>query len=387
MVEAMGGTRLEPKVPVSDVRLGEMPYNSLVVEIPVHFVELPEHLSAAGVLAIDAEIVLCEHTVGVLRIDYEWPGDAVGRPEDFESATTTLIGDVAAPLAKRVLEVVRTKVLPVAQEEGILYADETIAPELLWSSRVLVVDKDASPTMRSFLRGWLSDDLATDSEIDALLEPADRLDAIVRWLKPVYTRASESRVDSLMYCHYLYSALEFHDDRLLQILGAADSADSMRQLRELRGKLEEAAERAQIVLFEHARASRYFLRPDRIEVENILADWHVDKYLVEPVVAKSEQVQKKLQSLGEVRAERSTLGTDVILLFIGVTSILGTLLAVADTGRVEATDPSMADYSPGGESLTGWLSGQATDAILISSMSASVILIVLFIYLRSRSRR
>ena len=80
------------------------------------------------------------------------------------------------------------------------------------------------------------------------------------------------------------------------------------------------------------------------------------------------------------------MGTDIILLGIGVTSILGTLVALTQYGRTLATDPSMAGYREDSSWITYGVSGQATDGIILVSFVLSSLLIALFTFFRFRSR-
>ena len=70
---------------------------------------------------------------------------------------------------------------------------------------------------------------------------------------------------------------------------------------------------------------------------------------------------------------------------IGVTSILGTALSIVGLGRGTSEDPNQAMYDFGAGSLTGWISAQPIDVIVLISAIISLLMIIAFISARRTS--
>ena len=128
--------------------------------------------------------------------------------------------------------------------------------------------------------------------------------------------------------------------------------------------------------------AKYLKRAVRREMDAILAFWGYEKLLEEPVRFKIETCDRRLAELAARRTARSAMFTDLILLGIGVTSILGTALALTEFGRSIASDPASTVYDLGRSSIVEWVAAQPADAILLASGMTSVLMVVLYLFFR-----
>jgi hypothetical protein len=128
--------------------------------------------------------------------------------------------------------------------------------------------------------------------------------------------------------------------------------------------------------------SRYLKRSIRAGLDAILAGWDFQRLIEEPVLYKVQVCEQRLADLAAKRAARSTLFTDLILLSIGVTSILGTALGVTEFGRMMAADPGLAGYDVTSGDATTWFASQPSDAILLGSGVVSLLLVALYFFFR-----
>jgi len=132
--------------------------------------------------------------------------------------------------------------------------------------------------------------------------------------------------------------------------------------------------------------TKYLTRAVRVELASILAYWEFDEVVVAPVELKVAACERRLGELADQRNARASVFTDTILLGIGITSILGTTVALTEFGRTMAVDPGMAGYDTSQSSITSWIAAQPADLLLIASVGISVLLAVVYAYFRRAHR-
>jgi hypothetical protein len=88
--------------------------------------------------------------------------------------------------------------------------------------------------------------------------------------------------------------------------------------------------------------------------------------------------------LHQKEAARSAIYTDIILLGIGITSIFGTSLALAEYGRTMATDADLGSYDVTRTPFIDWFAALPTDVILVGASILSLLLVVLYAYYRKQ---
>ncbi|SCE96662.1 hypothetical protein GA0070607_3777 [Micromonospora coriariae] len=284
------------------------------------------------------------------------------------------------------------RILAAATPEGDPLTAEFGEP--LWVTRSLVLDP-AEPGADAVTRHWIKDVVIADDVRD----PADRLldgdlEHLVRWLNYIFLDRTgvggrmlpgdpfRDQWDALRYAQVFYGALDRIDTRLSKILADSAAADSRWELEQLKGNLLGLSRRAELIIMERQDLSKYLKRAVRAEMDAILEFWDYESLLAQPVRFKIEVCDRRLAELATRRTARSAMFTDLILLGIGVTSILGTALAVTEFGRSMTSDPGMAVHDLGRSSIMAWIAGQPADAVLITSGMVSLLLVIMYLFFR-----
>ncbi|MEV0806336.1 hypothetical protein [Micromonospora sp. NPDC050200] len=266
--------------------------------------------------------------------------------------------------------------------------------EALWVTRSLVVDP-SEPGAERAVRHWVKDVVTPGDDGD----PADRLlnadlHHLVRWLNYVFVDRTgaggrmlpgdpfRDQWDALRYAQVFYGVLDRIDSRLSKILADSAAAGSRWELERLKGHLMSLSQRAELIIMERWELSKYLKRAVRAEMDAILEFWDYESLLEQPVRFKIGICERQLAELAARRTARSAMFTDLILLGIAVTSILGTALTVTEFGRSIANDPEMAAYDLGRSSIVEWIAAQPADAIVVSSGVVSVLLVILYLFFR-----
>ena len=123
----------------------------------------------------------------------------------------------------------------------------------------------------------------------------------------------------------------------------------------------------------------------RLETARILEVWNYSDVLEKPVQTKLRICQTRLDDIDGARARSASFFTDLILMVIGVTSILGTMLAVVSLGRSTSADPDQTIYDLGASDLTTWIATQPVDVILLISTIISLLMVIAFVVARKKS--
>ncbi|MDG4763993.1 hypothetical protein O7632_07715 [Solwaraspora sp. WMMD406] len=413
--------RLEHVHPTSSLNL----YRTIsdhAVERPVHLLTgalTPHHLpdefgkatSAAaqairdGVIEIsfrlyDHGLVLLEILTDVGRWLAEQPDEVTDRLDAMQVEAVSMGERAAREIVSRYLDPVLGTlrradragrfILPAAPADDPIRAE---FGEALWVTRSLIVDPE-SPVADQMVRHWIKDVVSADDPA-----PADRLlngdcDHLVRWLNYLFMDRARTggrmlpgdpfrdQWDALRHAQVFYGVLDRIDARLSRILADSAAATSRWDFEQLKGRLAMLSQRAELIIMEQRDLAKYLKRSVRAEMDSILDFWDCEQLLEQPVRFKIELCDRRLGEMAARRTARSAMFTDLILLGIAVTSILGTALAVTEFGRAVAADPGMAVYDLGRSTMVGWVAAQPADAILIASGALSVLLVVLYLFFR-----
>jgi hypothetical protein len=364
----------------------------------------PEHLTGDLHDAVEIGFRLYDHGLMLLELLLDVDPALTGTAEDLDAlqARAVATGErLGREVVRRYLDPVLTLLRRADQDHRILApatpADAPVTAEFgeaLWVTRSLVVDP-AEPGAERMVRHWVKDVVTAGDDGD----PADSLlagdiDHLVRWLNYAFMdRAGQGgrmlpgevfhdRWEALRYAQVFYGVLDRVDARLSKILADSAAADSRWELGQLRDNLMSLSQRAELIIMERRDLSKYLKRAVRVEMDAILDFWDYENVLEQPVRFKIETCGRRLAELAARRTARSAMFTDLILLGIGVTSVLGTALAVTDFGRSMASDPNMAVYDLGNSSIVEWIAAQPADAILIASGVVSVLLVLVYLFFR-----
>ncbi|NEK84592.1 hypothetical protein GCU60_02265 [Blastococcus saxobsidens] len=398
--------------------------SDLAVDLPVHVLTgslRPEHLPEAFAGRDPAlcggvrEITLRLHDHGILLVELLVDVDAwlAGREEPLEECLD-LLQDAAvalgAAVAREAVHRYLDPVLALLREAD--RGDDVLAPaarpgdgaglfgEVLWVTRSLVVGR-ADADCEAVVRHWLKDVAAVRGE---QAPPVERLvtgeiDHLARWLNYVFLDGSAAggtmlpgqrftdSWEAMRYAQFFYAALDVVDTRLSKILADSAAATARWELAQLQEQLVGLSRRAELVVMDRQALAKHLKRAVRVEMDQILDLWDYAELVEAPVLFKIGICDRRLAELAARRTARSSLVTDLILLGIGVTSVLGTALALSDFGRTMASDPGMARYDIGRNSVTAWFAAQPADALLLISATVSAALVVLYLLFRRNHGR
>ncbi|GAB3144780.1 hypothetical protein GCM10027290_23570 [Micromonospora sonneratiae] len=373
--------------------------------LPGEFGDATDSLHA-GIIEISFR--LFDHGVMLLEMLAEiepsltGPTEALAaRLDDLQAGAVAMGERVGREIVTRYLDPVLGLLRRADRDERILAAatprsDPVTAEfgEALWVTRSLVLDP-AEPGAEEVVRHWVKDVVMAGDD----RAPADRLldgelHHLVRWLNYIFMDRTgaggrmlagdpfRDQWDALRYAQVFYGTLDRIDSRLSKILADSAAATSRWELDQLKGKLIGLSQRAELIIMERQDLSKYLKRAVRVEMDAILAFWDYEALLEQPVRFKIDTCDRRLAELAARRTARSAMFTDLILLAIAMTSVLGTALTVTDFGRSIASDPDMAVYDLGRSSAVEWFASQPADTIVITSGVVSVLLVIIYLFFR-----
>lgn len=376
--------------------------------------QLPEAFPDGGVpgcLAVEVLQVsfrLYDHGIALVEVIIDVSGALEGDAyiphtlDRLQETAVTLGERASAALVARYLDPLLTRVRNWDRD------DEFVVPATpfsdpayqdfghpMWVTRSLFVPSESDSVRDTALRHWLKDVVAVD---DAVTPAEDMIsgdaDHSIRWLNYAFVGDDEDAVflpetgphcarwEGLRYAQVFYAALDRIDSLLSQVLADSATADSGGQVQYLKQELLDLSQRAELVIMERQRLSKYLSRPIRRVMDDILRFWDHEELVELPVRFKIQTCDRRLAELAARRNARSALFTDLILLGIGVTSILGTALAVSEFGRSASNSVDQSAYDLGRSSLIEWFAGQPADAILVTSGMISVLVVALYLFFR-----
>lgn len=370
---------------------GELSRSDVALDVPDRWADLWD---CVGTVSFQ----LHDHNILMVGLDGEvsrWLGagtkGTTARLDELQEGVIALTGLAATEVAARhlvpVLDVARRR---DPKSDFIDWADDEWHPvSPRWVSRSLVLDLD-EPLADVMARHWLAD-IGDTGPIEAFLR--GETTHVQRWLNYVHAGTRPDAVTTpvpgavaawraMHYAQFFYAALDLVDDRLTTVLAETTRGRRAWELAELTERLRSLSHRAELVMLHLQDLRKYVTRAVRTEMDHILEVWTYADLVEEPVRFKISICDRRLEELAAGRQARAGTVTDVILLGIGVTSVLATALAVTDFGRTVATDPDQAGFGSTTSGLTEWFASQPADAILISSVVLSALLVVLFLAVR-----
>lgn len=364
-----------------------------------------EHLWA-GVKNIECQI--CNHFVAILQMEgsIEIESSDIERLDhvlENESNDTLLVNfpDLSEDLAQAVTTALREKIINPLLAQIFLQKDtnsylidsklkEVDAPPW-WTSRILYLNMD-DPSSKKIARFWLRDS-ADRETIDSLCE--GNIFHVSYWLNHVHhsvsgnsyriTKSTDSALRAMLYTQFFYAALDQVDDRLNIVLAETIHNRRQSELTKIEGSLKELSHRAEKVIVDRQELLKYVTKDVRTIFNEIMHQWEFKELVENPVRYKITICDRRLAELNNDAVAKSNTITDVILLGIAVTSILGTALALSSFGRSIATDPLQAGYGSTTSNWTEWFAAQPADSIVVGSLAISLILLILFLIFRRRS--
>ena len=271
--------------------------------------------------------------------------------------------------------------------------------KVFWVTRTIIFESkfivNKEVIIRHWLKGTITSSLVKDKHaIDLIVK--ENTQYSVKWLSYLFRENSypitefESlnpfcdKWEGMIYAQYYYSAMEVVDLKLTRILAKSMSNNNRNiQISNLRKELENAIKDANFLLIEFHHNSKFYKRSVKSEMDKILKYWEFQKVLIEPVQHKINLCQQRLDFLHQKKIDNSSIFTDMILMGIGITAVIGLFLNLAQYGRTMAIDSDLASYDiESNFNIIDWFAVQPTDRLLIISFVVSFFLGILYYYKR-----
>ena len=309
--------------------------------------------------------------------------------QEVQAAATRVNNELIADMYANLREVIQAE---TGNDTFVIF---DTGPELehAWASRALIFDPDTEEheaEQKRFALDWMSSNQNSEQLIEQLSNR--QLLHYAEWMNYIYVEEAPDNAirlqemwKALLRAQFYYAAMGRIDSKLMGILAWAMSQSPDISTAKLREQLRIEMDFAEALFLKKSEVGKFVNPTSRIETERILTVWDTDEVLANPVRMKLEICQTRLDNLESDRARSASFFTDLILMVIGVTSILGTALAVVSLGRSTSADPDQTVYDFGAGDLTTWISTQPVDVILLISTVISVLMVAVFVVARKKS--
>jgi len=283
----------------------------------------------------------------------------------------------------------------------------------LWVTRSLVLEArdglapttQAARAFRQTLIGhWLKDVRDTADEADTLALADSATMESTRWLNYLFAEETYSgdypqqgfvieddgstapfsaTWNAMEIAQYYYSAFDVVQTSVSHILAVSLSRTGERKVNDIQRLLDLAVRDVQMLRVEFYESQKYLSRRVEKRLNEILDYWGFDNLVVKRTDQRLQACVERLAELHARAAERSAMLTDLVLLSIGVTSLFGIGLALAEFGRAQTLDPALVPYEGVSFNVAQWIATHSTDRILLSSLIMSLALIVVYAFFRT----
>ena len=293
------------------------------------------------------------------------------------------------------LSSLRATVQSIDRDEDFVRFADGGGIEMMWTARALFADT-ASERGLGLAPAWLDDAGASREEIDEIM--TGQREYFCAWLNYLFLspdpesaamlRREEDGVEvwaGLRHAQYFYAALELVDVRLSEVLAQTHTTLSGVDLAMLREELTSASHAADLIVMQRQETEKYLRRSVHAHMREILDGWQTAELVERPVRQKAALCAQRVSAISDDLARRAGVWTDLILLGIAVTSILGTALSVVAFGRTLGSDALMAGYDSGNSGIIEFLASQPADAVLLTSVVISVGLALIYVMYRRSS--
>lgn len=188
--------------------------------------------------------------------------------------------------------------------------------------------------------------------------------------------------DAMEVAQYYYSAFDLVQTSVSHILAVSLSRTGEHKVNEMQWLLDLAIREAQMLKVEYYENRKYYSREVEKKLGEILKYWGFENLLEKQTEQRVKACVERLTELNARAAERSAILTDLVLLAIGVTSVFGVGLALAQYGRAQTLDPALIPYEGVSFNVAQWIAARSTDGILLASLGMSLALIVIYAVFR-----
>lgn len=271
-----------------------------------------------------------------------------------------------------------------------------VQTKVMWVTRTLMFERTDNALVNSFSAHWLKD-IGDKSEIKKV--QSDPRAFSLAWVNYVVREeaidpdAQPSAVnqltfkeawDSLIIAQYFYAALDSLNQNILDVIAVSYTKKVKRRIRELNQYLKSTISSAKLLIIHYREIQKYLNRNKLSMLQQIMENWDFEN-LIEYAEDKMALCSERLKDLHNVSMERSSLYTDILLLFIGAVSIIDLFLALSEYGRMLTGDALIGFRD---DNIFGFLhriSMESTDSLLIYSTIIIVVISILYYYFRRKS--
>ncbi|WP_446222850.1 hypothetical protein ACTWPB_24290 [Nocardia sp. IBHARD005] len=261
----------------------------------------------------------------------------------------------------------------------------------LWCSAAMVLDNDA-PIPTEVATSWFGAQGLSLQDVGKFC--TNELDSIARWMRYGYRVSTDVParlfdvvpIRAMRYSQYVFAAADIADTGLLEVLGESYGNIRRAQIERVRGILAERSNRMLVVELEHAAVLKTMSPDERARIVETLASWEFERLLLAPGKTKTTAAQDRLAELSGRNSRSAILITEVMLLFIALTSLFGTSVALMQYGRQMVTDPNFSSYAQESGSILDYVAGFSTDGLLVTTLLICTVLAAGYITVKWRNR-
>lgn len=249
-----------------------------------------------------------------------------------------------------------------------------------WTSRCLLINPADLTEAEPMLRGWLANTGKAD-EVDALMRKERQFS--MHWLNYVIigedlTQQAQLR-DTMRVAQYFYTARQ----RAIEMLQAAlaQGAELRQQTRASERLLKAATTFSRANDIYYRESIKYFTQAKRQRVEAILSGWQFAE-LAESIHTLEDLCQNAIQSVQRQQQYRSSIYTDLILVFIGFLTILELVVALSAYSREFVLRPTLSYLDSSYSAVLSFIAWINTDVLMLSGLFTVLGLLGLYSYVK-----
>lgn len=271
-----------------------------------------------------------------------------------------------------------------------------------WVTRTLLVEAKSENNLKTIIDHWLKD-CGDQTTIDTVRHDPDA--CAIRWLNYLfrenayawpknrqgeveYSQPFCDEWQAMLNAQYYYAAFEALNDSLRATLSIAyqninkNGYKTIGALRKLNRKLETDIIAANLAIVEYHNNYGYYNRNVGSVMKEIMKGWDFEEAILSQVKHNISLCEQRISELHQKAASRSDFYSDIILLWIAVTSVVAFLFQLIEYGRNMSNNANMAIYESNSWNLVEFISERPTDFIILLSLGIIILLFFLYSWFR-----
>lgn len=211
--------------------------------------------------------------------------------------------------------------------------------EILWISRAILINSEllSDPETETLVTKWLEHTFRPEDAQDIL---AGQLSCSLTWLNYVVVAPNElgdERIESMILAQYYYAGQEHCNKLLKQAIDTAYRNEKKNDAQQKLGKSRVISRLHQVDYHEHLK---YLTRTKRRYLEDILSCWNYEQ-LSENGQRMIEICSSKIQETENIKRERSSLLTDLLLVALSFFTVFELSLYLTEFSREMMSRPAL----------------------------------------------